>query len=200
MSPGRHRRPRRFVLWGRALAGAVGGSLGRLFRSGQKARLAALDAEVVALRVTDAQMREAVAAAEATATTLAADLTATRDELTATRDELTVARDLLTAPAQGPAVPELGPPVALELPLVRLALARTAGRTLDREMAAALASADRSPDTARTEIVLSDLPERSLLDPAAGRGSEPADPAAEVAAAGATADAGSAGAETRRIA
>jgi hypothetical protein len=182
MSPGRHRRPRRFVLWGRALAGAVGGSLGRLFRSGQKARLAALDA---------------VAAAEATATTLAADLTATRDELTATRDELTVARDLLTAPAQGPAVPELGPPVALELPLVRLALARTAGRTLDREMAAALASADRSPDTARTEIVLSDLPERSLLDPAAGRGSEPADPAAEVAAAGATSDAGP---ETRRIA
>ena len=45
----------------------------------QKARLAALDAEVVALRVTVAQMREAVAAAEATATTMAAELTVTRE-------------------------------------------------------------------------------------------------------------------------
>ncbi|HTE73025.1 MAG TPA: hypothetical protein VK640_07480 [Actinomycetes bacterium] len=201
MSPGRHRRPRRFVVWGRALSGAVGGSLGRLFRSSQKARLAALDAEVVALRVTVAQMREAVAAAEATATTLAFDLTATRGELSATREQLATTRDQLTAPAHGPAaMPVADPPVALELPLVRLALARTAGRTLDREMAAALASADRSPDTARTEIVLSDLPERTLLDPATDRGSEPADPAAEVAAAATTADAGSAGRETRRIA
>ena len=172
-------------MWGqsitRAVFGGTGGSLARLFRSGHKARLAALDAEVVALRVTVAQMREAVAAAEATATALAAELAATRD--------------LLTAPAQGPAaMPVAGPPVALELPLVRLALARTAGRTLDREMAAALAAADRSPDTARTEIVLSDLPERSLLDPVANRAAAPVDPAA------ATADAGAAGQETRRIA
>jgi len=185
MSPGRHRRPRRFVGWAQSitstLARGTGGSLGRLFRSGQKARLAALDAEVVALRLTVAQMREAVASAEATATALAAELAATREQL--------------TAPAQGPAVPELGPPVALELPLVRLALARTAGRTLDREMAAALATADRSPDTVRTEIVLSDLPERSLLDPASDRGSEPAD-----SALASTADAGSGSQDSRRIA
>jgi hypothetical protein len=159
-------------VWGqsitRTLSGAVGGSLGRLFRSGQKARLAALDAEVVALRVTVAQMREAVATAEAAATALAAELAATRE--------------LLTAPAQGPAaLPPAGPPVALELPLVRLALARTAGRTLSREMAAALATADRSPDTARTEIVLADLPERELLDPVADRGAAPVDPAAAAA-------------------
>ncbi|HET9945718.1 MAG TPA: hypothetical protein VFR56_08695, partial [Actinomycetes bacterium] len=93
MSPGRHRRPRRFVVWGQsitnALSGGAGGSLARLFRSGQKARLAALDAEVVALRLTVAQMREAVAGAEATATALAAELAATRD--------------LLSAPAHGPA-------------------------------------------------------------------------------------------------
>jgi hypothetical protein len=186
-------------VWGQsitsALARGTGGSLARLFRSGQKARLAALDAEVVALRVTVAQMREAVAAADATSTALAAELTTTRDQLTTTRDQLTTTRELLTAPAHGPAVPPVaGPPVALELPLVRLALARTAGRTLDREMAAALATADRSPDTAQTEIVLSDLPERSLLDPAADRAAAPVDPAA------ATADAGPAGRETRRIA
>jgi hypothetical protein len=179
-------------VWGQsitsALARGTGGSLARLFRSGQKARLAALDAEVVALRVTVAQMREAVAAAEATATAMAAELAATRDQLTTTRE-------LLTAPSHGPAtLPVAGPPVALELPLVRLALARTAGRTLDREMAAALATADRSPDTAQTEIVLSDLPERSLLDPVADRAAVPVDPAA------ANADAGPAGRETRRIA
>ena len=177
-------------MWGQsitnALSGGAGGSLARLFRSGQKARLAALDAEVVALRLTVAQMREAVATAEATATALAAELAATRD--------------LLSAPAHGPAaMPVAGPPVALELPLVRLALARTAGRTLDREMAAALATADRSPDTARTEIVLSDLPERSLLDPVADRGATPVDPAAATADAAAVA-AASAGRETRRIA
>lgn len=179
-------------MWGQsitsALARGTGGSLARLFRSGQKARLAALDAEVVALRVTVAQMREAVAAAEATATALAAELAATRDQLTTTRE-------LLTAPVHGPAaMPVAGPPVALELPLVRLALARTAGRTLDREMAAALATADRSPDTAQTEIVLSALPERSLLDPVTDRAAAPVDPAA------ATADPGPAGRETRRIA
>ena len=100
MSPGWHRRPRRFVVWGqsttRAVFGGTGGSLARLFRSGQKARLAALDAEVVALRVTVAQMREAVAAAEAAATALTAELAASRD--------------LLTAPAQGPAaMPVAGP-------------------------------------------------------------------------------------------
>ena len=182
-------------MWGqsitRALSGASGGSLARLFRSGQKARLAALDAEVVALRVTVAQMREAVAAAEATATALAAELAATRD--------------LLAAPVHGPAaMPVAGPPVALELPLVRLALARTAGRTLDRDMAAALASADRSPDTARTEIVLSDLPERSLLDPVADRdrgATAPVDPAvATASSAAASSAAASAGRETRRIA
>ena len=179
-------------MWGQSITSALfggtggsGGSLARLFRSGQKARLAALDAEVVALRLTVAQMREAVTAAEATATALAAELAATRD--------------LLTTPVHGPAaMPVAGPPVALELPLVRLALARTAGRTLDREMAAALASADRSPDTARTEIVLSDLPERSLLDPVADRGAAPVAPAATGDSASAAA--ASAGRDTRRIA
>ena len=177
----------------RGLFGGTGGSLARLFRSGQKARLAALDAEVVALRLTVAQMREAVAAAEATATAVAAELADTRERLAASRE-------LLTAPAQGPAaMPVTGPPVALELPLVRLALARTAGRTLDREMAAALAAADRSPDAARTEIVLSDLPERALLDPVADRAAAPVDPVAATADASA-ADAGPADQETRRIA
>ena len=62
-------------------------------------------------------------------------------------------------------MPPAGPPATLELPLVRLALARSAGRSLTREMAAALASPDRSQDTARTEIVLADLPERGAARP-----------------------------------
>jgi hypothetical protein len=187
-------------VWGQsitsALAGAVGGTLGRLFRTGQRARLAALDAEVVALRLTVAQMREAVASAEAAATAAAAELAATREQLATNLEQLASSREQLTAPVQGPAaMPVTGPPVALELPLVRLALARTAGRTLDREMAAALAAADRSPDTARTEIVLSDLPERSLLDPVADRGDAPVDPVAA-----GTGDPGSVGTDSRRIA
>lgn len=173
---GRHRRPRRLAVWGRSVrtalrrplvAAAAGttATMSRLVRSTRRAQVAALSAEVIALRVTVAEMRDAVARAEARAESLAA--------------ELAVTRELAAAPVQGPAaMPPAGPPATLELPLVRLALARSAGRSLTREMAAALASPDRSQDTARTEIVLADLPERGLLDPVTDRTADPVDPAA----------------------
>ena len=168
-------------MWGRSVRAALGrplvaaaagssATMSRLVRSTRRAQVAALSAEVVALRVTVAEMRDAVAAAEARADALAA--------------ELAVARELAVAPVQGPAaLPPAGPPASLELPLVRLALARSAGRSLTREMAAALASPDRGADTARTEIVLADLPERLLLDPVADRaaGADPVDPAGQPA-------------------
>lgn len=147
-------------------------ALSRLARSSRRARVAALTAEVVALRVTVTEMRDAVARADTRTEALAA--------------ELSVARELAAAPVQGPAaLPPAGPPATLELPLVRLALARSAGRSLTREMATALAGADRGLDTARTEIVLADLPERSLLDPVtdrAGDRPESADPTGQPAA------------------
>jgi hypothetical protein len=158
-------------VWGRSVRAGVTGSMARLVRSTRRAQLAALSAEVIALRVTVAEMRDAVTRAEARAEALATELTA--------------ARELAAAPVQGPAaLPPAGPPATLELPLVRLALARSAGLSLNREMAAALANADRGPDTARTEIVLADLPERQLLDPAVDRAAaDPVDPAGAPAAA-----------------
>lgn len=157
-------------MWGRSVRSGVTGSMARLVRSTRRAQLAALSAEVIALRVTVAEMRDAVVRAEARADALAA--------------ELATARELAAAPVQGPAaLPPAGPPATLELPLVRLALARAAGRTLDREMAAALASPDRGPDTAPTEIVLADLPERQLLDATLDRDAQPVDPAGVPAAA-----------------
>lgn len=173
-------------MWGRSLRAALGrpvvaaaggttATMSRLVRSTRRAQVAALSAEVIGLRVTVAEMRDAVARAEARAEELAA--------------ELAIARALATAPVQGPAaLPPAGPPPTLELPLVRLALARSAGRSLTREMAAALASPDRGADTARTEIVLADLPERGLLDPVTHRATElaePVDPAGQPAEHGA---------------
>jgi hypothetical protein len=147
-----------------AAAGAMA-TMSLLVRSTRRAQVAALTAEVVALRVTVAEMRDALARAEARAGSLAA--------------ALATARELAAAPVQGPAaLPPTGPPASLELPLVRLALARSAGRSLSFEMAVALAGPDRGSDTARTEIVLADLPERIMLDPVSDRAAEPVDPAA----------------------
>jgi hypothetical protein len=156
-----------------------------LVRSRNRARRAALLAEVAALRVTVAEMRAALEHAETQAARLAADLATTRAELTtttvhlaATRAELAAARELLVAPVQGPVLP----PATLEMPLVRLALSRSVQPVLTRDMAVALASPDRGADTARTEIVLADLPERPLLDPKADRDNEPRDAALAKAA------------------
>jgi len=164
-------------VWGRSVRAALArpvvaaaagstATLSRLVRSTRRAQVAALSAEVVALRLTVGEMRDAVARAEARAEAMAA--------------QLSTVRELAAAPVQGPAaLPPTGPPSTLELPLVRLALARSAGRSLSREMAAALASPDRGPDTARSEIVLADLPERVLLDPVTDRAAEPVDPAGQ---------------------
>jgi hypothetical protein len=152
-----------------------------MVRSRNRARRAALLAEVAALRVTVAEMRSALEHAETEAARLAADLATTRAELTTTnvhlaaaKAELVATREQLAAPVQGPTLP----PATLEMPLVRLALARSVQPVLTRDMALALASPDRGPDTARTEIVLADLPERPLLDPRADRDTEAIDDAA----------------------
>ena len=158
------------VVWRRALAGSVGATMARLLRSRHSARTAALSAEVIALRVTVGEMRAALDRADARVEALAVRLAA--------------AREVAAAPVQGPATaPPVAAPaqVSLEMPLVRLALARTAGLSLTREMAAALAAPDRGPDTATTEIVLADLPERPLLDPTADRDAAPLDHAAAAA-------------------
>jgi hypothetical protein len=167
---GRHRRP---PAWRRALTSAAG-SLRSLLRSRDAARRAAeqaaLLAEVVALRTTVGEMRAALDAAEARATALAAQLAQARAEAAAAAERHAAA----TVP---------GP--ALHLPLVRLALDRTAEPALTRDMALALAAPDRGADTATTEIVLprtlADLPEQTLLDPVADRDDSPADPAAGAA-------------------
>lgn len=170
-----------------------------LVRSRNRARRAALLAEVAALRVTVAEMRAALEHAETQAAQLAADLATTRAELTTTtvhlaaaQAELVAAREQLAAPVQGPVMP----PATLEMPLVRLALSRAVQPVLTRDMALALAAPDRSPDSARTEIVLADLPERPLLDPKVDRDSEPRDAATAEQAERAEAEA----AGTRRIA
>src|SRR5215218_11482528 len=91
---GRHRRPRRLAVWGRSLraalarplvAAAAGTSatMSRLVRSTRRAQLAALSAEVVALRVTMAEMRDAVVRAEARAEELAAELAVAREMVAA---------------------------------------------------------------------------------------------------------------------
>lgn len=161
---GRHRRP---PAWQRAFSS----SIARLLRSRQRARQAALVAEVIGLRVTVAEMREALAVAETRTAELASQVVAERAQLAEAREQLTAAREQIAAPAQGPALP----PRSLELPLVQLALTRTAELPLTRDMAEALVAPDRGEDTADTEIVLADLPERPLLDPKADRDSEPID-------------------------
>ena len=159
-----------------------------MVRSRDRARTAALQAEVVALRSVVAQLR---------------------DELGRVRAEAAAAAVVAAAPA-----PELAEVrwVTLQMPLVQLALGDPADVTQGPEVAAALAHPDRGEDTAETEIVLdpapaldpaaglepaaavlvtpadrlawtvlANLPERPLLDPRSDRDSEPRDPAATAA-------------------
>jgi hypothetical protein len=156
-----------------------------MVRSRDRARTAALQAEVVALRSVVAQLR---------------------DELGRVRAEAAAAAAVV-APA--PEVAEVRW-VTLQMPLVQLALGDPADVTKGPEVAAALAHPDRGEDTAQTEIVLdpapildpaavlehalartpadrlawtvlANLPERPLLDPRSDRDSEPRDPAATAA-------------------
>ena len=151
---GRHRRP---PAWQRLLRGALGSRAGV-----RPARAAALQAEVLALRASVTALRRDL------------DLALSRGaELSAQ----------LAAQVAAPVVATAEPPVLLELPLLRLALSRVAEPPLTREMAIALAAPDRGEDTARVEIVLADLPEHSLLDPLADRGSDLRDLAGEIVAA-----------------
>ncbi len=146
-----------------------------MVRSRDKARKAALRAEVVALRATVAELRAELAwmtraAATATEAAEAAEAATTAD----------------TEPGW----------VTLRMPLVQLALGDPAGLATGPDVATALATADRSADTVRTEIVLepapapadrlawsvlAHLPERRLLDPKADRDQQPRDLAHEVA-------------------
>jgi hypothetical protein len=143
--------------------------LSSLVRSRDRARAAALQAEVVALRATVAALRAELADVQAAA-----------------------AAAVLPEPV---AEADLGW-VTLRMPLVRLALGDPADVASGPDVAAALASPDRSPDTAETEIVLEPaptpadrlawtvlaaLPERPLLDPRSDRDTEPRDPAAAAA-------------------
>lgn len=176
---GRHRRP---PAWRRA----VSTSLARLVRSRNRARDAAVRAEVVALRALVAELRADLETTLARTAELEAELAAA-NAATASADVEPVV--LEPAPA--------GP--ALQLPLVRLALDREAAEPeLTRDMALALSAPDRGEDTATTEIVLGDLPERNLLDPRSDRDAEPVDPAAAPAAE--TAGAAEAEEPVRRIA
>ena len=157
-----------------------------MVRSRDRARTAALQAEVVALRSVVAQLRDelgrvrAEAAAAAAAAAVVAPTAAPARELAEVRW------------------------VTLQMPLVQLALGDPADVTQGPEVAAALAHPDRGLDTAETEIVLdpvlepaaalartpadrlawtvlANLPERPLLDPRSDRDSEPRDPAATAA-------------------
>ena len=160
-----------------------------MVRSRDRARTAALQAEVVALRSVVAQLRDELGRVRAEAAAAAAAATAAA----------------VVAPAAAPA-PELAEVrwVTLQMPLVQLALGDPADVTQGPEVAAALAHPDRGEDTAETEIVLTpalepaaalartpayrlawtvlaNLPERPLLDPRSDRDSEPRDPAATAA-------------------
>ena len=154
-----------------------------MVRSRDRARTAALQAEVVALRSVVAQLRDELGRVRAEAAAAAA------------------AAVMVPAPASSPAEVRW---VTLQMPLVQLALGDPADVTQGPEVAAALAHPDRGLDTAETEIVLdpvlepaaalartpadrlawtvlANLPERPLLDPRSDRDSEPRDPAATAA-------------------
>lgn len=138
-------------------------------------------AEVVALRALVAELRT--------------DLEATLSRSAELEAKLAAASAPVVVEQAAPAGP------ALHLPLVRLALDREVEPALTREMALALSAPDRGEDTATTEFVLGDLPERHLLDPRADRGSEPVDPVtADEAGASEAADAVADEAPVRRIA
>jgi hypothetical protein len=147
-----------------------------MVRSRDRARTAALQAEVVALRSLVAELRE---------------------ELGRMRSAAAAAAVVAPAPAADLAEVRW---VTLQMPLVQVALADPADVTMGPEVAAALAHPDRGPDTAETEIVLdpapavaqtpadrlawtvlANLPERPLLDPRSDRDAEPRDPAATAA-------------------
>jgi hypothetical protein len=153
-----------------------------MVRSRDRARTAALQAEVVALRSVVAQLR---------------------DELGRVRADAAAAAAAVVAPAAVPAPADVRW-VTLQMPLVQLALGDPADVTKGPEVAAALAHPDRGEDTAETEIVLdpapvlepalapapadrlawtvlANLPESPLLDPRSDRDSEPRDPAATAA-------------------
>jgi len=163
-----------------------------MVRSRDRARTAALQAEVVALRSIVAELREELAQVRAEAAASAAAATAAAAPAPA---DLTEVRW-----------------VTLQMPLVQLAVGDPADVTKGPEVAAALAHPDRGEDTAETEIVLdpapvvapgpalepapsvlatpadrlawtvlANLPERPLLDPRSDRDSEPRDPAATAA-------------------
>ena len=165
-----------------------------MVRSRDRARTAALQAEVVALRSVVAQLR---------------------DELGRVRAQAAAAAEaavMVPAPVSAPVAADLAEVrwVTLQMPLVQLALGDPADVTTGPEVAAALAHPDRGEDTAETEIVLdpapalepaavleqalarppadrlawtvlANLPERPLLDPRSDRDSEPRDPAATAA-------------------
>ena len=166
-----------------------------MVRSRDRARTAALQAEVVALRSVVAQLRD--------------ELGRVRAEATAAAEAAAAA---VVAPVPAPAAAELAEVrwVTLQMPLVQLALGDPTDVTQGPEVAAALANPDRGLDTAETEIVLdpapvldpaavlehalartpadrlawtvlANLPERPLLDPRSDRDSEPRDPAATTA-------------------
>jgi hypothetical protein len=156
-----------------------------MVRSRDRARTAALQAEVVALRAVVAQLRDELGRVRAEA---AATVAAAAAEVAAAEAAAAVA----AAPADVADVRW----VTLQMPLVRLALGDPAEVSKGPEVAAALADPDRGPDTAATEIVLepapapadrlawtvlANLPERPLLDPRSDRDSEPRDPAADAA-------------------
>lgn len=162
-----------------------------MVRSRDRARTAALQAEVVALRSIVAELRE---------------------ELGRVRAEAASAAAAMAAAAPAPADLAEVRWVTLQMPLVQLALGDPTDVTKGPEVAAALAHPDRGEDTAETEIVLdpapvvapgpalepapsvlatpadrlawtvlANLPERPLLDPRSDRDSEPRDPAATAA-------------------
>jgi len=161
-----------------------------MVRSRDRARTAALQAEVVALRSIVAELREELGRVRAEAAASAAAAAPAPADLTEVRW------------------------VTLQMPLVQLAVGDPADVTKGPEVAAALAHPDRGEDTAETEIVLdpapalepalepatepaaavlatpadrlawtvlANLPERPLLDPRSDRDSEPRDPAATAA-------------------
>ena len=164
-------------------------------RSGERARTAALQAEVVALRATVSQLRSELARV-----TAAADVTAAA---AATAAAASAASPVQVAAAPVPVAAAESDVrwVTLQMPLVQVALGDPAEVASGPDVAAALASPDRGPDTAETEIVLAatpapadrlawsvlanlperplaNLPERPLLDPRSDRDAEPRDPAA----------------------
>ena len=158
---GRHRRP---PAWRRLLSSLV--------RSRDRARTAALQAEVVALRSTVAALR--------------AELAKLRADAAAAAETAETATDQHW--------------VTLRMPLVKLALGDPDELTSGPDVAAALAAPDRGADTAETKIVLepaaamapapadhlawrvlAGLPEGPLLDPRTDRDTEPRDTAAATA-------------------